>query len=876
MRGQDRALARRIPEHLRTMAPELTKQLERARRSLEKNKLRDAVEEYQAIFDESPSNQEAILALGDLYVRLNEPVRAAHYYGLQFDRLLDSSDTAKASAIYARFLRGVPQPAERLIRYAVQLQKQNRVAEAVEQYNAAAERYHEMNQEQEALGCYEKIAQLDSENPNRHLSVAELAEKLGQKEMASHSYLRAGQLCQSLGEIDLALEYFRHAHELAPNDRTIALFFAEAKLRHGDPAGAVELLDPFAAGETDTTFLALFGEGLLRTGQLDRARDAFVAFYRQKQEGFTKMFELAGAYIRTGQDEKGADVLMVTKEWMKSIRRENEFAAQVDRMTTVYPNSLDLARLVAALYEELNRETKYFDSLVHLFDLYFEAGNIKAACDVLDRLVDIDPYDYRNHQRIAKLQGKADAAFLKNILARAAKAASVITRPEGFNSGGTRGERPAPQQEEHKAQQALDDLIVQVEIFLQYSLHAKAVERLEKIAEIFPDEEEKNERLHDLFERANWWPKGKKKPTPKAAAPVAPGVPAASPAPPVAGILGFDVDTQRDLSQISEFTRLMYRQASPREVVTAAAQEIGKYLNVSRCIVEVLGGKDEEPLAAEFTGPGIVPAGSAQIASLVSMLATSAPDTLGGIELSGPGIPALRELKLETVLGVRLVDKETRAPSGAVLVGSERMRQWRPNDSFFLQAVGDQILISANHTRTQAVVRTMAFADEKTGLVSRGAYVACLLAESSRARAQNTPVSLVILHIHSGGELLRQHGDAAFEKYIEQLARSLRGAVRQTDLAVKYTAWSLAFILPDTNAGSAKLLAEKLRQTASAVPAPWNGGEGLSLSAVIAEAAYRPSDDNEDRVTEWINRAEAGLDEIRQKTDEKILVLASP
>jgi diguanylate cyclase (GGDEF)-like protein len=656
----------------------------------------------------------------------------------------------------------------------------------------------------------------------------------------------------------------------------VALFFAEAKLRHGDPAGAVELLDPFAEGETDTTFLALFGEGLLRTGQLDRARDAFVAFYRQKQDGFTKMFELAGAYIRTGQDEKGADVLNVTKEWMKMVRRENEFAAQVDRMTTVYPNSLELARLVAALYEELNRETKYFDSLVHLFDLYFEAGMIKAACDVLDRLVDIDPYDYRNHQRIAKLQGKADPVFLKNILARAAKAASIITRPEGFGATGTRGERPGQQPEEHRAHQALDDLMVQVEIFLQYSLHAKAVERLEKIAEIFPGEEEKNERLHNLFDRAGWWPGGKKKPAPKPVqASVAPGVPAASAAAPIAGILGFDVDTQRDLSQISEFTRLMYRQATPREVVTAAAQEIGKYMNVSRCIVSVTGGKEDEPLTAEFTGPGIVPAGSAQISSIVSMLETSPPDSLGGIELSGPGIPALRELKLETVLGVRLVDKETRAPSGAVLVGSERMRQWRPNDSFFLQAVGDQILISANHTRTQAVVRTMAFADEKTGLVSRGAYVACLLAESSRARAQNTPVSLVILHVDSGGDLLRQYGDTAFEKYIEQLARSLRGAVRQTDLAVKYTAWSLAFILPDTNAGSAKMLAEKLRQTASAVQAPWNG-EGLSLSAVIAEAANRPSDDNEDRVTEWINRAEVGLDEVRSKTDEKVLVLASP
>ena len=48
-----------------------------------------------------------------------------------------------------------------------------------------------------------------------------------------------------------------------------------------------------------------------------------------------------------------------------------------------------------------------------------------------------------------------------------------------------------PISEETRAQQALEDLIVQVEIFLQYSLQSKAVERLQRIAELFPDEEDK-------------------------------------------------------------------------------------------------------------------------------------------------------------------------------------------------------------------------------------------------------------------------------------------------------------------------------------------------------------------------------------------------
>ena len=233
------------------------------------------------------------------------------------------------------------------------------------------------------------------------------------------------------------------------------------------------------------------------------------------------MFELAGAYLRAGQDEKGVAVLVQTKTTMRSLRKDVEFAANVDRLAATYPASLSLAQMVAKLYEELNRETKYFEALMKLFDLYLEAGRVREACDSLDRLVDIDPYDYRNHERISKLEGKADPAFLQNILARAAKAATVSTRTDGFTGAGREpSQSPGSVPEEMRAQQALEDLVVQVEIFLQYSLQSKAVERLERIAELFPGEEEKNERLRALYERANWFPKGTgRKTAPKAAAP---------------------------------------------------------------------------------------------------------------------------------------------------------------------------------------------------------------------------------------------------------------------------------------------------------------------------------------------------------------------
>jgi diguanylate cyclase (GGDEF)-like protein len=319
----------------------------------------------------------------------------------------------------------------------------------------------------------------------------------------------------------------------------------------------------------------------------------------------------------------------------------------------------------------------------------------------------------------------------------------------------------------------------------------------------------------------------------------------------------------------------MYRQPTPREVLSTTAAEIGKHLGVTRCMVAIGGTGDAAQLAAEYFVSGVAAVGNGGISSIVGIVSKVTADALGGIYLQADSAPGLRELGLESALGVVLTDKETQAPAGALLVGDARQRKWKPNESFFLQAVGDQLVLSVNHTRLRSLVRSLAVADEKTGLLSRTAYMDCLLGESNRARSQGTPLSLIILHVDRGGELLRQHGDAAVDQYIEHLARGLAAGVRQTDVAVKYTAWSLAFILPDTSLENAQVLGEKLRQVANTIKPSW-GANDLTVSAIVAEASSRPGDETEDRVTEWINRAEAGLDEARQRGGNALVTLTTP
>jgi lipopolysaccharide biosynthesis regulator YciM len=56
------------------MAADVTKNLERAKKFLEKNRVEDAIEAYLSVLEGAPQHLEATQALGDLYTRL-DPTR---------------------------------------------------------------------------------------------------------------------------------------------------------------------------------------------------------------------------------------------------------------------------------------------------------------------------------------------------------------------------------------------------------------------------------------------------------------------------------------------------------------------------------------------------------------------------------------------------------------------------------------------------------------------------------------------------------------------------------------------------------------------------------------------------------------------------------
>ncbi|HEV3374430.1 MAG TPA: diguanylate cyclase [Candidatus Acidoferrum sp.] len=857
------------------MAADVSKHLDRAKRFLEKNRVEDAIEAYLAVLDDAPQHQEATQALGDLYARLDQPDRAAVYYGLLFDLLVEPREETKALAIYNRFLRSsaVPQPPERIARYAFLQQRQNHSDEAIEQYTKAGELFTAAGREEDALFCWERAAQLDPENLSRQLRLAEAAERIGKNAISARAFLRAGQLASVTGTEADALLLFGRAYRLAPQERGVALLYADAKVRTGEATQAVGLLEPFVDSENDAAFLTTYGNALMHAGDLNQALSIFERLLREKNEGVARLFELADHYAAADQDAKTVELLQTLKRRMFAAKQQNEFAAHLDTVAGKHLQSQAILEFWAGIYSELNRESQYFETLLKLFDVYAEKGNFPKACESLEKLMDIDAYDYRNQERLERLRGHVDEAFLKRLTGRLAKSGDLAVPPRHTASGqGTAP--PPPTTEEGRQHQALEDLIVQTEIFLQYSLQSKALDRLQKIATLFPGEEERNARLRNLYQTANWWPKGA--PGTQAESTAASDATAVEAQPVITGKTGvYSAETLRDLSKISEINQKIFRQQTPRAMLNTAVHEVGDYLQSTRALA-VVGAQGRPPeLSAEFCAQGVRPAPAAQVVFLLAQMEKAAPDELGGLVVEAGEGSILAELGLATALGVVITDKETQIPNGMLIVGHSDAHKWKPNEAYFLQAIGDQMLMSVSHTRLRSLVRRMGVSDERSGLLSRSSYQSCLLTEAERSRTQGTPLALTILQIDRGAELIRQQGESPVERFLEQLARSLQPIVRQNDVAVKYTSWSLAFVLPDTTIAGARNLAEKLRRAASGVRPPWDATQ-ITLSAGIVEAVAKAEFDNEDIVTDLINRAEFSIEEARKRGGDTVVALETP
>jgi diguanylate cyclase (GGDEF)-like protein len=409
-------------------------------------------------------------------------------------------------------------------------------------------------------------------------------------------------------------------------------------------------------------------------------------------------------------------------------------------------------------------------------------------------------------------------------------------------------------------------------------MRSNAVERLQRIQELFPREEERNEDLQRLYLAAGITPRYAGS-APAPPAPVGSALPAATSEPLVAppAVNGQQADVS-SFTRVAEITRKLYHQNNANAVLSTAANEMGSQWKITRCVAAMRKPGLSPTALQEFHADGIAPGSSAALASVVSACQELAvargtvdlPDTLSAPEVQ-PVRRVLAELGVTSLLALPLMDGEDHI--GILVFMQSSQRNWHPSEVVVLKTLGEQVVIALNNAGLRRLVRNLSVTDEKSGLLKRASYLDLAQAEAQRALQQATPFTILLAQFGRSAAMVKEFGEAGVEATMEQVGQLFTANIRSNDLAFRYDTTTVAIILGDTAEKEALLAVEKLRKLISDVR--WPGkDQAIPFMAGLAEAVMRSTYDPVDIVTEVINRAEQALHDSLNQGPGSVVSLA--
>jgi diguanylate cyclase (GGDEF)-like protein len=651
-------------------------------------------------------------------------------------------------------------------------------------------------------------------------------------------------------------QWFERAYTENPSDSKTAVAYGKSLLSRGEAGAAIFIFEPLVhAGDASLELRDLYAQALL---SVDRCLDSEPLIWQMFEQNPARMHQvvsLIGKMIDSALDAEAVALARKLEAFQRRRGERRSFITTMQELLASHRPSAEMLEFLAELFNASNRETDYAQALVKLFDLYCTKHDYQKAGECLDRAAEVDPYEPGHHKRLEALRGKIDDQRFNVIASRfttVKKEEQTVKAPEPTLGAA-----------------ALQDLMLQAEILVQYGMRSKAIERLQRIQELFPREEERNQDLQKLYIAAGIEPQYAR--SAAAAAPAAPAAssdqaqaqaPAAAAA--AAATAASDAADVSSLARVAEITRKLYHQGNAEGVLKTAANEIGANWKTSRCLVALRKPGLPPSSVQEYHMERLIPASSVALVSLVETLqdlvvargtvtfgdAGNAPELMGIRK-------AIEELQVESLLALPLTEGDDQI--GVLILTQNTGRIWQATEVLVIRTLSDQVLIALNNAGLRRLVKNLSVTDEKSGLLKRASYLDLLQAETRRGLQQGTAVTVLLMQFGRRGALIKEYGEQAVTTVMEQIGQLFSANIRTNDLAFRYEATTVALVLGDTGEKEAVLAVEKLKRLLGEVRFPGKD-KAVEFSAGLAQVVMRQHFDPVDIVTEVANRADHALE----------------
>ncbi len=467
------------------------KVLSAAEKYVQQGKLQNAIAEYEKILKNDPKDLTVTNTVGDLYSRLGETDKATECFKNVGDAYAGQGFTVKAIAMYKKISKLRPS-LESVLKLAELYTQQGLFNDARAQYLQVAEEFLKSGELENAVRIFQKILEMDPENTQMRVRLAEVYIRLGKKNEAWQIFSAAAEAMRAKGSLSGCDEILQRMLTLDPGNSYALLLQARNSMENGDAETAIQSLEKVPDLDSKPEGLKDLLKAYLQAGRLSDA-GTLANKLMTVHNDLTAIASFADALMQAGQYETALQVYDQHADRLLAENSENVLKNLHMIIGHVRENADSLEKLLA-LFQKAGETTHISEVTELLAHASVQSGDLPRARDLYQKLATIEPGNplhLKNYEQVvAQLGGSSGTKLIT-----AEEAAVIVDELEATAP-------PIHQHYPDEVALAVRSALTDAELFISYNMPAKALGPLMLALPQAPRDLRLNQRLAALHTRA--------------------------------------------------------------------------------------------------------------------------------------------------------------------------------------------------------------------------------------------------------------------------------------------------------------------------------------------------------------------------------------
>ena len=467
------------------------KVLSSAEKYVQQGKIQNAIAEYEKVIKADPKDLTVTNTIGDLYSRLGDADKATDCFKTVGDAYATQGFTVKAIAMYKKISKLKPS-LESVLKLAELYTQQGLFNDARAQYLQVAEEFLKANELDNAVRIFQKILEMDPENTNMRVRLAEVYIRLGKKNDAWQIFSAAAETLRAKGSLSGAEEVLQRMLTLDPGNSYALLMQGRNLLEAGDAEAAIESLQKVPDLDSNPEGLRDLLKAYLKGGRLSDA-GTLASKLLTVHNDLASISIFADALMQAGQYENALQVYDQHADRLLAEDSDKVLKNLHSIIGHVRDNPASLEKLLE-LFQKAGESTHLTEVIELLAHASVQSGDLPRARDLYQKLATMEPGNplHMNHyqQVVSQLGGPSAEKLIT-----AEEAAVIVDELEATS----------PSVHQHYSDAvalAVRSALTDAELFISYNMPAKALGPLMAALPQAPSDLRLNQRLAALHTRA--------------------------------------------------------------------------------------------------------------------------------------------------------------------------------------------------------------------------------------------------------------------------------------------------------------------------------------------------------------------------------------